>query len=313
MSRRGSRWSLLVVFAACNLVFWIAVATGIGVVASDMVDLGVESYLREKQATVAAIGAQAPSHLPDRTPGPTQEVDSGTASTRAVDDEEATETVVTRVEPTEVRATSPASTQPRATAVRMTPYATRTEPAPTVAAQAPSPQPTRSVSGNPPPASQDSAALASAPLLLADPDLSELVSLDAEIRQSAVGRPVQIRYREAALNKEIADLLASEPDLPYQNIQADLQSDSVTLTGDVIVMEVEFPTVIKGKVLARDCLPQVEIESVSVSGILTPGFIKDRIKAVVDDAFSWYPADYALCLEQIVLEEDRATIYGSTR
>ena len=148
---------------------------------------------------------------------------------------------------------------------------------------------------------------------MADPSLAELMGLDAAIRQSAKGRPVQIRYQEAALNSELAALLASEPDLPYQNVQADLQSDAVTLTGEVTVMDIKVSTVIEGRVLARDCLPVVEIASVSLGGILTPSFIRDQVTQVVEDAFVWYPPDYPLCLEQIVLEDGRATIYGSKR
>ena len=314
MPRRGSRWSLLVIFAACNLLFWIAVAAGVGVMASDMVDLGVESFLREKQATVVAL-SELGSELPSRTPGPTTEP----AATRTLADEEQTSGAVVATEPAATSATSSASRSTptaaavAATAAKMTPYATRTQPAPAVTF-APTPQPTRATSSYPPPASQEpSAKLASAPLLLADPSLNELMGLDAEIRESATGRPVQIRYQETALNNELAVMLASDPDLPYQNVQADLERDSVTLTGDVSVMDISVSTVIKGRVLAQDCLPVVEISSVSVGGILTPAFVRNQVTEVVEDAFAWYPADYPLCLEQIVLEDGRATIYGSTR
>ncbi|MFN2165922.1 MAG: hypothetical protein ACK2U9_06640, partial [Anaerolineae bacterium] len=141
----------------------------------------------------------------------------------------------------------------------MTPYATRTVPAPAVTFM-PTSQPTSSTSSNTPPEPQEpSAKLASGPLLLADPTLSELMALDTEIRRSAEGRPVQIRYQEAALNKEITAALASNPELPYKNVQAELESDAVTLTGDVTVLDVKVSTVIEGRVLAQDCLPVVEI------------------------------------------------------
>jgi hypothetical protein len=57
----------------------------------------------------------------------------------------------------------------------------------------------------------------------------------------------------------------------------------------------------------------MEIETISIAGVLTPGFVKDRIKVMLLEALEWYPANYPLCLEQIVLEEDRATIYGHRR
>jgi hypothetical protein len=137
--------------------------------------------------------------------------------------------------------------------------------------------------------------------------------MDAEIRRSAAGRPVQIRYREAALNREIAAVLAGYPELPYRNVQADLQRDQLTLTGVVTVMGLEMPTEVQGSVVARNCLPEVVIESVSIGGVLTPRIVKDQVRSIVQESLGWYPPDYPLCLEQIVLEEDRATIYGSRR
>jgi hypothetical protein len=137
--------------------------------------------------------------------------------------------------------------------------------------------------------------------------------MDAAIRRSATGRPVQIRYREAALNREIAALLVSYPQLPYRNVQADLQRDELTLTGDVTALGLEMPTEVKGSVVAHNCLPEVVVESVSIAGVLTPRVVKDQVRRIIQESLSWYPPDYPLCLEQIVLEEDRATIYGSRR
>jgi hypothetical protein len=131
--------------------------------------------------------------------------------------------------------------------------------------------------------------------------------------RSAAGRPVQIRYSEASLNRQVAALLASYPDLPYQNLQVDLRRDQVILKGNVTVMGFQVKAEVQGIVTARDCLPQAEITRISIAGVLTPGFIRDSIEAMVVDSLSSYPTDYPLCLEQIVLEEDRVTIYGSRR
>jgi hypothetical protein len=47
--------------------------------------------------------------------------------------------------------------------------------------------------------------------------------------------------------------------------------------------------------------------------VLTPGFVKERVKEMFLTLLEWYPKDYLLCLEQIVLEEDRASVYGHRR
>jgi hypothetical protein len=148
---------------------------------------------------------------------------------------------------------------------------------------------------------------------MSDPDLSSLFNLNAEMERSAVGRPVQIRYDEGPLNEQIAGLLADNPDLPYRDVQVDLNRDEVILNGKVTVVGFEVDTEVTGQVIAESCQPQVAVEDIRVAGLVTPGFVREGIKEIVLDALDWYPPDYPLCMEQIVLEEGRLTVYGSRR
>lgn len=148
---------------------------------------------------------------------------------------------------------------------------------------------------------------------MSDPGFGELGQMSQEMNRSATGRAAQIRYSEERLNETIAALLRSQPDLPYDNVYVDLQRDQVLVTGNVTVLGFDVDTKVMGTVVARDCLPEMEIHAVSIAGVLTPGFVKDRVKKLLLEALDWYPADYPLCLDQIVLEEDRATVYGHRR
>jgi hypothetical protein len=298
-----------VAFVVCNLVFWLMAAVAVAVMASDLVDLGVESFIREKQATVVAFGEQGLVRLPSRTPPPT-----------VAWSPQQTATEVAVVEPTATLADPPPPTStPTPTAqVQATLAEVEILPTAILPPDTPTPRPTVAPSSTPlPTAPEQEVAMAplpdSDPILLADPDLEALMLMDAEIKHSAVGRAVQIRYQETALNQEISALVASYPDLPYRNVWADLERDTITLTGDVMVLGFELPTTVQCRVIVQDCLPAVEIESVAIAGMLTPAFVKDEVTEIVQDSLSWYPADYPLCLEQIVVEEDRATIYGSCR
>lgn len=151
------------------------------------------------------------------------------------------------------------------------------------------------------------------PLLMTDPGLEGLMRLHAEMGRSDVGRPVQIRYGEAALNREVEALLAQYPNLPYHDVQVKLGRDQIVAEGMVDLLGVEVSTEIVGMVQADDCLPEVQIDTVALAGVLTPEFFRDQIKDIVLESLSWYPVDYPLCLEQIVLEEGRVTVYASRR
>jgi len=37
------------------------------------------------------------------------------------------------------------------------------------------------------------------------------------------------------------------------------------------------------------------------------------VKELLDAALDWYPVDYPLCIEGIVVQQDRVTLYGRRR
>lgn len=306
MSIKNSRWSCLTVLAVCNLAFWLAVAIGVGLLASDKVDLGLESSLRAGQATVVALWQQAPPTAGlDAAPGPVNPSPLPIQSER----EPPAGQRVASANPTptstrvNVQQNFPPTMPPKPSAHNTPALAAQTTPQANTAPTDVPGQPT----ATPP------AALSNNLLLLSDPDAAGLTRLDAEMSRSATGRPVQIRYSEAGLNREIGALLAQNPGLPYQNVHADLKHDGIVLSGQVTVVGVQVNTEVSGRVTAQDCRPQVEIETIAVAGLTTPGFVREGIKDLVLGSLDWYPADYPLCLEQIVLEEDRVTIYGTRR
>ena len=285
ISNRNSRWLVLTLFALANLVCWAGVAAAVGLAVSPSLNLGLEALIREGQATAAAVlerGDQQPSNpavTPEEAePGP---LPAGTETTG----DEPIAAVVTPGNP------GPANT--------------------------PQPDTTRAAdSGAVPgsqPTAQPEATLVSTPLLLADPEISNLALLDAEMDRSAPDRAVQIRYQESTLNAEIAALWRNNPDLPYRDVWVDLMRDQVVITGKITVLGFGVNGEVTGQVVVKDCVPVLEIERVGIAGVMTPSFVRDQVESMVLEAMTWYPADYPLCVEQIVLEETRATLYGYRR
>jgi len=92
-----------------------------------------------------------------------------------------------------------------------------------------------------------------------------------------------------------------------------MKHDGVVVSGKVTVLGFQMDANATGTVSVKDCLPQLEIERVSVAGVMTPRFVKDQVEELLLETMTWYPVDYPLCLEQIVVEETKATIYGHRR
>ena len=285
MPSRNLRWLLLSLFALANLAFWAGIAVAVGMAVNPGLDMGLEAFIREGQATMAAAWEQR-GEPPAYATAMREEGDANPqpAATRS-SGEEPIAAVVTPGNP------APASTPQPAT--------TRTAgsgPVPTTSPTAP-PVPT----------------LVSRTLLLADPAISDSAAIDAEMERSAPDRPVMIRYEESTLNAEIAALWKNNPALPYRDVWVDMQRDQVVITGRITVMGFEVRGAVIGQVFARDCVPGLEIEYLGIEGVLTPSFVHDQVEKLVLEPMDWYPADYPLCIEQIVLEETGATIYGRRR
>jgi len=347
MFNGNRRWYGLTLLAVCNLVIWVAIAALVGLLVGDELDLGLETQMRQVQATAASAWNRLSAGEPvlagrvTATPGgprptatrpytapasPTAAIAWSEPDAGSVQGAIAGRSVVGG--PTAGATPTPVGSSPAAGSAGSQ---TADEAAGGATATAPRPQGTQAAAGAAGPASTPAAgpeaansaqamaappvteptpALLSKPLLLADPEFHNLAGLNAELARSAPGRVVQIRYQEAALNRELALLCTNNPDLPFRSIQVDLRRDEVELSGEIMVLGLEVDALVTGTIVARDCRPQIEIESVAVAGVLTPEFVRNQVEQEVLEAMTWYPADYPLCLEQIVLEETRATVYG---
>ena len=306
MEKRSRRKTWLIILAAVNLVVWVTLAGSVGLLASDRVDIGAESLFREFQGTAVAAIEELPRRLISPGGG-SSSLSENTDRTGESDDSNASEAVIWPDSST----SSPASGSSSVGEASNSPLSTETHADGSLLASG-----EESAAAGSSPASSSASTSPGAPsglLLLSDPDWQALGRMDAELRASAPGRPVQIRYSEATLNRQIAELLSYYPGQPYDTMVVDLERDKVSISGDVTVLGFQVGTEATGTVTAVNCLPQVRIESIKIAGLLTPGFVKDGVKDLIVDSLSQYPTSYPLCLEQIVVEEDRVTVYGSRR
>ena len=285
MHNRNGRWILLTLFAMANLVFWAGVAVAVGLAVRPGLDLGLEARIREAQATAAAFWDQRGQPPPNPTATPEPDAANPLPAATLSPGEEPLAAVVTPTSPGAASTSLPGATRSPESG----------------------PEPTGQ------PAAVPAATLVSSALLLADPTLSNADSFDAEMARSAPERPVQIRYQESMLNAEIAALWENNPDLPYRDVWVDLQRDQVVITGRITVLGFGVRGKVTGQVVARDCVPVLQIKRMDIAGVLTPSFVRDQVEKMVQEAMTWYPADYPLCMEHIVLEETRATVYGYRR
>jgi hypothetical protein len=298
MFHRHARWNWLTLFALANLTCWIGVAVVAGLAIGDNVDLGVETLLREGRAAAVAMWQQASQTAlaQSAAPAAVAQVSSPARADelpRSGASKGAPPPTISWSAPLALAAGSEASGTPGASMV------SAVSAADSVSSGLTSEQP--------------AVTLVSSPLALADPEIESLGWLDAEMASSATDRAVEIRYQEEALNREIAALWTQNPDFPFQEVAVDLQDGQVIVTGKITLLGIGVNARATCSLVAQDCLPQLQVETVSVAGVMAPAFIKERIEDMLLEAMSWYPKDYPLCLDQIVLEEAQLTVHGHCR
>jgi hypothetical protein len=68
--RGPSRWPYFTFFALLNVICWVTLAVAVGVLASQQVNLGVETFVREQQTRIVASLRREPRTTPVSTPAP---------------------------------------------------------------------------------------------------------------------------------------------------------------------------------------------------------------------------------------------------
>jgi hypothetical protein len=234
------------------VICWATLALAVGVLASQQVNLGVETFVREQQTRiVASLRREPPTTPPASTPVPI---------------------------PTGVTVVVVAPTAPAGTAT---------------------------------PAGEGPTALPAAPpVALDDPPLAELAALDAELRAWPPGRLVQVSYSQAALNRELAALLAVNPQVPLRDLRAELSWDQIKLAGTLLLLGFEVPVQAEGRVMAVDCRPRVQVDALTAGRLPAPGLVRDEVFGLLQQWIQWVPTDYPLCLQDVVLSDEMVTVIG---
>ena len=298
MYSQWPRWGRLLFLAVTNLMLWVDLAVVVWQIASDDMNLDLETLIRKGQAAASAYLSEPAATEPAWVAAPTVARPTGPVVGLVVTAENTPEH--------QVRPTGQANVLPTLQPTKLPSLGSHASPAALQPTTIPRPEVT-------PTAWHHSAAPAAGPIILVDPEFSGLMQANSDLDSAPAGQRVQLRYEEGVLNQEIAALLAQSPDLPYRNVQVQLEPDRVVVTGEVTVLGIDLSAELLGRLGVENCAPRVDVQAVSVGGILTPRFIKNQAATIVLDALDWYPADSPVCLDGIVLEDGAVTVYGYRR
>jgi hypothetical protein len=82
------------------------------------------------------------------------------------------------------------------------------------------------------------------------------------------------------------------------------------VTGIVSVLGLQVEVEAIGTVVVEECRVRGELASLAILGVQMPKMVGDEIQGMVDEANSWFPEDYPLCITGVTIDGDYVEFFG---
>ena len=142
------------------------------------------------------------------------------------------------------------------------------------------------------------------------PDVADLAGRLGEGSHS--GEPFKVELTEQEAAETIAWYLGRNPRIPFREPQVFITPTGISAKGVAEIAGLRVGLTGRAAIELRDGVPFVTLEDLDVAGMAVPGFVQDRIQAEVDAQFS-LAEDLPLVIDDLVLEEGKATVQGTIR
>jgi hypothetical protein len=142
------------------------------------------------------------------------------------------------------------------------------------------------------------------------PDVADLRDRLVEGGHNGETFTVEITNQEAA--ETIAWYLERNPRIPFRNPQVFITLKGVSASGVAEIAGLRVGLTGQAGIELRDGVPYVSLDDLDVAGVAVPGFVQDRIQAEIDAQFG-LAQDLPLIIDELILEEGKATVRGTIR
>jgi hypothetical protein len=143
-----------------------------------------------------------------------------------------------------------------------------------------------------------------------EPDIAEL--RDRLIEGGHSGEPFSLEVTDQEAAETIAWYLSRHPTIPFGEPQVIIGPDGVSAKGVAQIAGLRVGLTGRAELELRDGVPIVTLGDLDVAGVAVPGFVRDRIQAEIDSQFD-LAQDLPLIIEEVMLEEGKATVWGTIR
>jgi hypothetical protein len=143
-----------------------------------------------------------------------------------------------------------------------------------------------------------------------EPDLADLRDRLREGGHSGEPFVIDITDQEAA--ETIAWYLEPRPNVPFAEPQVFITPEGVSARGVAEVAGLRVGVSGRAVIFLQDGVPNVTLADLDVAGVAVPGFVRNTIQSEIDAQFA-LAQDLPIVIDELVLEEGKATVRGTIR
>jgi hypothetical protein len=139
----------------------------------------------------------------------------------------------------------------------------------------------------------------------------------ADLRQRLIegghsGEPFTLEITDQEAAETIAWYLSRHPNIPFGEPQVVIRPSSIEARGVAEIAGLRVGLTGEARIELRNGVPIVTLGNLDVAGIAVPGFVRDRIQREIDAQFA-LSQGLPLVIDELTLEEDKATVRGTIR
>jgi hypothetical protein len=143
-----------------------------------------------------------------------------------------------------------------------------------------------------------------------EPDIAEL--RERLIEGGHSGEPFSLEVTDQEAAETVAWYLRGHPTIPFGQPQVTIRPEGVSAKGVAEIAGLRVSLTGQAHIELREGTPIVTLEDLDVAGVAVPGLVRDRIQAEIDSQFG-LAQDLPLIIEEVMLEEGKATVRGTIR
>lgn len=142
---------------------------------------------------------------------------------------------------------------------------------------------------------------------------SQVRQLQDRINQGHHGETYVLVLTDADLTALANYVVSRSSDVPFRDVRVTVVGNQIVADGVTKGMAVALPVRVRAMVAARDGLPVVRVEDVSLGSLAVPGFVRDEIVRRINTSLDFTRYHLPVTVDSVRLQNGQMTVSGTVK